>query len=108
MAIGTDESYTVYILANRNNKVLYIGMTGNIKRRMLEHITKANEGFTARYNVNRLVYVEHFKYVNEAIAYEKRLKKWNRQWKIKLIETENECWNDLAKGWFTEHELAIE
>ena len=61
---------------------------------------KINEGFTSKYDVNRLVYFESFQYINDAILREKRLKKWNRQWKINLIEEENFEWNGLSEDWY--------
>lgn len=92
--------YYIYILASKKNGTLYIGVTNNIKRRVLEHKEKINKGFTSRYNINRLVYFESFQYINDAILREKRLKKWNRQWKINLIEEENKEWNDLSEDWY--------
>ena len=73
--------FYVYILSNKWNNVLYIGLTNNIKRRIEEHKAKKIKGFTSKYNVGKLVYFEHFKYVNDAIKREKRLKKWKRNWK---------------------------
>ncbi|NJM79167.1 MAG: GIY-YIG nuclease family protein [Flavobacterium sp.] len=78
--------YYVYIMANKNNTVLYIGFTNDIIRRTKEHKDRINKGFTYRYNVDKLVYYEVFGYINDAILREKRLKKWNRDWKIQLIE----------------------
>ena len=94
------EPYSVYILASKKNGTLYIGVTNNIKRRMYEHKNSLNKGFTSRYNINMLVFVEHFRYIKEAISEEKRLKKWNRAWKIRLIEEDNPEWADLAQDWF--------
>ncbi len=87
--------YYVYILASKRNGTLYIGMTNNIARRIWEHKQGLVEGFTKRYNVNRLVYCESFARPREAIEREKRLKKWNRAWKIHLIESANPDWKDL-------------
>lgn len=92
--------YYIYILASQKNGTLYIGVTNDIERRILEHKEKINEGFSSRYNINRLVYFESFQYINDAILREKRLKKWNRQWKINLIEEENKEWNDLSEDWY--------
>jgi putative endonuclease len=96
----TQHQYYIYILASQKNGTLYIGVTNDLERRVLEHKQKVNEGFTSKYNVNLLVYFESFQYINDAILREKRLKKWNRQWKINLIEEENKEWNDLSEDWY--------
>lgn len=75
-------------------------MTNNINRRMYEHKNGLIEGFTKRYQLNKLVYAEFYKYVFDAITREKRLKNWKRKWKVELIENENEDWIDLAEDWF--------
>ena len=93
--------YYVYILTNKRNGTLYIGMSNNLERRIFEHKHKMTEGFTKRYGLNKLIYFETYQYVNDAILREKRLKKWKRQWKIDLIEKENPNWNDLAHDWYT-------
>ena len=92
--------YYVYILSNFKNGTLYIGMTNDLERRMFEHKGKLVEGFLKNYNLNKLVYFEQFQYVNDAIKREKQLKNWNRQWKIDLIEEDNNDWNNLAFDWF--------
>ena len=97
--INTSVSFYVYILASKKNGVLYIGVTNDINRRVLEHKKKLVKGFSSRYNVDKLVYLEAFLYVKEAIQREKQLKKWNRDWKTELIENDNPEWNDLAEGW---------
>lgn len=89
-------SYYVYILTNKSNRVLYTGMTNNIKRRLYEHKNKLVEGFTAKYNVNKLVYVEEFNTSIEAITAEKVIKGWVRIKKIKLVESKNPDWKDLS------------
>jgi len=91
--------YYVYILASKKNGTLYIGMTNDLVTRVLQHKQKINEGFTSKYNVINLVYFENHQYVNDAIKREKQLKKWNRQWKINLIEEENKDWEDLSEDW---------
>ncbi|WP_317167919.1 GIY-YIG nuclease family protein [Flavobacterium jejuense] len=91
--------YYAYIMASKNNKVLYVGFTNNIIRRTKEHKDRINKGFTYRYNVDKLVYYEVFGYVEDAILREKRLKKWNREWKIQLIEENNPIWDDLSLDW---------
>jgi len=95
----TTHQYFVYILASKKNGVIYIGVTNDLERRVFEHKSKVTKGFTSRYNVDKLVYFEHFLNINETIKREKRLKKWNRQWKIELIEKENAAWKDLAEEW---------
>ena len=92
-------SYYVYILANRRNGTLYIGVSKNLERRMYEHQHGLLPGFTEKYGVTRLVYFEHTELVEAAIAREKQLKRWNRQWKIELIEKDNPEWRDLSEDW---------
>ena len=91
-----DRVYAVYILTNRSSKVMYVGMTGDIVNRLLQHRAKSNPGFTARYNVNKLVHVEYFDEPGLAIAREKQIKGWSRSKKIALIEVDNPTWRDLA------------
>ena len=95
----TTHQYYVYILASKIRGTLYIGITSDLQRRVYEHKTDVKIGFTQKYNVNRLMYFETFKNVDEAIRREKNLKKWKRDWKIKLIEEDNKQWLDLSKGW---------
>ncbi len=90
-----DKHPTVYILASKHNGTLYVGVTSNLVKRVWEHRNDATEGFTKRYGVHRLVYFEQHISMDEAILREKRLKKWNRDWKIKLIEDANPEWRDL-------------
>jgi len=89
--------YWVYILCSDRNGTLYIGITNNILRCTYEHKHNAIKGFTAKYNVIKLVYTEEFTDIKEALAREKALKKWNRNWKIKLIEKINPEWEDLGE-----------
>jgi putative endonuclease len=91
--------YHVYILASRSG-TLYIGVTSDLRRRMFEHKAGALPGFTTKYRVTRLVYVEQTSDVRVAIAREKQLKRWPRWRKERLIEAENPGWGDLAAGWF--------
>jgi putative endonuclease len=86
---------------------LYTGITDNIFRRALEHKSGAIQGFTKRYNINRLVYYETFKYVNNAIAREKQIKAWTRAKRLDLIKTLNPTWQDLAEGWGEKTRLQI-
>lgn len=89
-------TYHVYMLASRRQGTLYIGVTNNLARRMGEHHSKAVPGFTAQYDVTRLVWYEGYARIDEAIAREKALKKWRRDWKIRLIEEMNPEWEDLC------------
>ena len=93
--MGRDRSFRVYILASGLGCTLYIGVTHDLVRRVYEHRTDAVRGFTSKYDVHRLVHFEQFSDVENAIRREKRLKKWNRAWKIQLIEQSNPNWDDL-------------
>jgi putative endonuclease len=88
-------SFYLYILASRIGGTLYIGVTNDLIRRVTEHRQKLAEGFTKKYEVGRLVYFEQFDDAENAIKREKRLKSWNRAWKIRLIEKHNPNWDDL-------------
>jgi len=88
-------NFHVYILASRIGGRLYIGVTNDLIRRVAEHRLKAVKSFTEKYDVARLVYFEQFDDPENAIRREKRLKKWNRAWKVRLIEEHNPNWNDL-------------
>ncbi|MBD8891436.1 GIY-YIG nuclease family protein [Roseibium litorale] len=88
-------AYYVYILASRQHGTLYTGITNDLARRLHEHRSKANRGFTELYNVTRLVYYETFDAPDIAIAREKKLKRWPRVWKIQTIEAVNPEWRDL-------------
>jgi len=92
----TNHNYYVYILTNWNNKVMYIGVTNNLKRRIYEHKNKLVEGFTKRYNLTKLVYYEHTTDVNSAISREKELKGWRREKKNNLVIKMNPEWKDLS------------
>ena len=92
--------YAVYILANKKNGTIYIGVTSDLKRRMLEHRNGLAKGFTQEYDVKNLVYIEQYQYVDKAIYREKQLKNWKREWKIDLIEERNPDWNDLYESIF--------
>jgi putative endonuclease len=91
-------SFYVYILASRIGGTLYVGVTNDLVRRIVEHNSKTAGGFTRRHDVNRLVYFECFDQIEQAIHREKRLKKWTRAWKIALIEKDNPNWNDLYRA----------
>ena len=85
----------VYILASRRNGTLYTGVTGDLVKRVWEHRSDLVEGFTKRYGVHRLVYFEVHDHMPDAIRREKQIKKWNRAWKMDLIESTNPQWHDL-------------
>ena len=87
--------YYVYILASKRNGTLYVGVTNDLVRRVYEHKSDFVEGFTKKYQVHDLVYFEQTDDVEAAIAREKQLKKWNRAWKLELIEKSNGDWRDL-------------
>ena len=88
-------SFYVYILASRKNGTLYIGVTNDLVLRVYDHKSDVIQGFTENYGVHNLVYYESYTDVRDALTREKRLKKWKRQWKINLIETNNPDWRDL-------------
>lgn len=88
--------YSTYILTNKSNKVLYVGVTNNLERRVFEHKHKLIPGFTSKYNLNKLVWFENFSDINDAISAEKKIKGWLRIKKIKLIESKNKDWKDLS------------
>jgi putative endonuclease len=98
--IMQEKRYFVYMLSSKAYGTLYTGVTSNLVQRVYQHKEGLAEGFTKRYNVNRLVYYEIHSDVYEAITREKRIKKWNRQWKINLIELNNPQWLDLSIGLF--------
>ena len=89
------KQYYVYIMASKRNGTLYIGVTNDLVRRVYEHKNKLVKGFTAKYNVNQLVYFESTPEIESAILREKQLKKWKRKWKLELIEKMNPGWKDL-------------
>ncbi|MFA5986019.1 MAG: GIY-YIG nuclease family protein [Parcubacteria group bacterium] len=90
------KQYCVYILTNQHNKVFYIGVTGNLQKRIYEHKNKLAEGFTKKYNIDKLVYYEQTEDVFSALRREKQLKNWHREWKINLITEFNNEWRDLS------------
>ena len=91
--------YCAYIVASRSH-TLYIGMTGDLLKRVFEHKQRKHAGFSAMYNCNRLVWFERFTGPESAIAREKQLKGWIRAKKIALIEKSNPTWSDLSEGWY--------
>ena len=92
-----EHHYFVYLLTNWNNKVMYVGMTNDLVRRVYEHKTKVIKGFTEKYNLHKLVYFEETTDVNAAIAREKEIKKWRREKKNLLVIQANPAWRDLAE-----------
>jgi putative endonuclease len=88
----------VYMLSSKRNGTLYTGVTMDLKRRVWEHKNKYLPGFTAKHGVDYLVWFEAFEDYEEAAMRERRIKKWNRQWKLELIEKGNPDWNDLYEG----------
>ena len=95
------KKYYVYLLAHENNKVLYVGVTGDIVKRVYEHKTHQNEGFTDKYYVTKLVYFEETGNVDSALEREKQIKRWRREKKEALINSINPEWKDLAKDWYS-------
>jgi putative endonuclease len=91
--------FYVYIAASRS-RTLYVGVTSNLHKRVWQHKNKTFGGFTARYNIDRLVYHEQFDDIRSAIDREKQLKRWSRPKKLWLIETMNPTWLDLSEGWY--------
>jgi putative endonuclease len=94
-----EKNYYVYLLTNWNNKVMYVGVTNNLERRMYEHKHKLVEGFTQKYNVDKLVYFEETRDVHAALEREKEIKKWRREKKNALVLKDNEEGRDLSEGW---------
>jgi putative endonuclease len=92
----SNNKYYVYILTNWNNKVMYVGVTNNIRKRLYEHKNKLVKGFTEKYNVNKLVYFEETHDVKAALTREKEIKKWRREKKNRLVNEINPEWRDLG------------
>jgi putative endonuclease len=101
-----EKRYYVYIMASRS-LTFYTGVTGDIYHRALQHRAGEIEGFTKTYHIDRLVYYETFKYVNNAIAREKQIKAWTRAKRVALFKTMNPAWQDLADGWGEPTKLQI-
>ena len=99
-----DHRYFTYMMASLN-RTLYIGVTGSLKRRVMDHKSSRVPGFTKTYGCDRLVWFAQFEYVNNAIATEKKLKGWLRAKKIALVEEKNPRWDDLSAEWFTEEQI---
>ncbi len=95
-----ERTYFVYIMTNKMNTTLYVGVTNNIEHRTYEHKTGKGGYFTSKYKLNKLIYYEEFQYINDAIAREKELKGWSRKKKDVLIKTLNPLRDDLAHDWY--------
>ncbi|MGE0658893.1 MAG: GIY-YIG nuclease family protein [Reyranellaceae bacterium] len=93
-----ERQFFVYMLASRPNGTLYVGVTNDLSRRIVEHREGSADGFTKKHGVSRLVWFEQFESIEAAIAQEKRIKRWRRDWKIALIERDNPAWRDLFES----------
>lgn len=102
----SNSRYYIYILTNKPKGILYIGVTNNLKRRILEHRSGKIPGFTQKYHLKTLVYIECYTYIEDALRLEKRLKHWHRDWKIGLIEKNNPNWCDLFDKYFLDPETS--
>ena len=102
--VGRDAQIAVYIMASGRNGTLYTGVTSQLFERVRQHKLGALDGFTKTYGCKTLVWYEDHATMLDAIAREKRIKRWRREWKLALIEAENPHWRDLADGWFEEPE----
>ena len=91
-----DHQYYVYFLTNKNNKVMYVGVTNDLRRRIHEHQNKKIKGFSQKYNLTKLVYFEETTDINSAITREKEIKKWRREKKNRLVHSLNPQWKDLS------------
>lgn len=94
------EIFFLYIMTNKPDGVLYIGITNELERRVREHKNKQIKGFTYKYNLDKLVYFESFETFDEVFSRERRMKKWKREWKVNLIIAKNPDWQDLANDWY--------
>jgi putative endonuclease len=95
--MAAENRYFVYLMTNWNDRVMYVGVTNDLTRRLYEHKNKLVSGFTEKYNVNKLVYFEETDDVNSALAREKEIKKWRREKKNALVVRVNSAWKDLAE-----------
>jgi len=91
--------YWVYFMVSQSNSVLYVGVSNDLERRVIEHKLHKIDGFTKKYNCDKLVYFEQYSNINQAILREKQLKNWKREWKNTLVSKENPDWNDLSAEW---------
>ena len=93
-------NYVTYILANKRHGTIYIGVTNDLRRRIIEHKYGGRKGFSKKYELKLLVYFDQFEYIEDAIFREKQLKRWHRDWKINSIEEQNPMWLDLYEDIF--------
>ena len=93
-------AYYIYIVASEKNGTIYIGITNDLERRVFEHKNEIIRGFTKKYKCKKLLYFEHYTEVEQAIAREKQLKNWHRDWKLNLIKIQNPNFIDLSIDWF--------
>jgi len=91
--------YYIYIMMNKHNTVSYVGVSGPLESRVKDHRDKTNDGFTAKYNINKLVHYEEYDYIYDAIEREKQLKRWSRKKKVDLIKSINPTFEDLSQDW---------
>jgi putative endonuclease len=98
--------YFVYIMASKTRR-LYTGVTNDLQKRVYEHKNKMVEGFSFRYNINRLVYYEESRDINAAIAREKQIKGWLRNKKLALVDSANPQWSDLTRDWFEPRDSSL-
>jgi putative endonuclease len=96
----SDQHFYVYLLTNWNNQVMYVGVINDLIRRVYEHKHNQLAGFTAKYNLNKLVYFEETMDIKSALLREKQIKKWRREKKNRLVEEMNPGWVDLSEGWY--------
>ena len=97
------KQYYVYLLTDKCRGIIYIGVTDDLAKRIWEHIHEMRDGFTKKHGLKRLVYYEIFKDADNAMRRERRLKRWNREWKIEMIEKNNPQWNDLYNDFCERH-----
>ena len=95
----SDLTFFTYIMTSRSH-TLYIGVSGNLRKRVFEHKWREHDGFTEKYNCDRLVWFESYQDIQQAIEREKQLKRWRREKKIQLIEATNPAWVDLSRDWY--------
>ena len=94
-----NKTFYIYIIASKSG-TLYVGITNNLQRRVLEHKNHLVPGFTDKYSIDRLLYIETFANPASAINREKQIKAWRREKKVKLIDSQNPAWKDLSEGWY--------
>ncbi len=95
------KSYYIYILTNKYKNVIYVGVTNDLERRIYEHKNKLIDGFSKKYNLTQLAYMEEYQNIEEAITREKQIKGWDRNKKNKLVESINVEWKDLSADWYS-------